>query len=107
MLNFRSGKEGYYPELVEFTEKKLQEIHPKRFVFRKQILTYNLPTFKHPKSSGPSSMCENIFYLYHSSANRNNAFSSSDVLRIDKPAPSMKDLDADEQKSVTEDLMVK
>ena len=28
---FRSGSEGYYPQLVESAEKKLKEIHPKRF----------------------------------------------------------------------------
>ena len=30
---FRSGSEGFYPQLVEFTEKKLKEINPKRFCF--------------------------------------------------------------------------
>ncbi|XP_028414819.1 sperm-associated antigen 1-like [Dendronephthya gigantea] len=53
----RTGKEGYYPELVEFAEKKLKELNPK-----------------------------------------------SEILRKDKPAPTVKDLNADEQKSLTEDF---
>ena len=28
----RSGKEGMYPQLIDFTEKKLKEVFPKRYV---------------------------------------------------------------------------
>ena len=29
--NFRSGEEGFYPELIEFTEERLKKINPKRW----------------------------------------------------------------------------
>ena len=30
--NFRSGEEGFYPELIEFTEERLKQVNPKRWV---------------------------------------------------------------------------
>ena len=32
LLNFRSGEEGHYPELIKFTEERLQKVNPKRWV---------------------------------------------------------------------------
>ena len=29
--NFRSGEEGFYPELIEFTEERLKKVNPKRW----------------------------------------------------------------------------
>ena len=29
--NFRSGEEGFYPELIEFTEERLKNVNPKRW----------------------------------------------------------------------------
>ena len=29
--NFRSGEEGFYPELIEFTEERLKQVNPKRW----------------------------------------------------------------------------
>ena len=79
----RSGSEGFYPDLLEFTEKKLQEINPKRFASKLLCLHISL-----------------FFSLYFS------FFVFSDVLRRDKPARIVKDLDADDKKMVTEDLLV-
>jgi hypothetical protein len=32
-VQHRSGEEGLYPELIEFTEKRLATVYPKRYLF--------------------------------------------------------------------------